>query len=253
MIPSISADNKQKTFTHHSPSKEDTELCWTTNELHGALIWRPNKALGSDGSPFLPLWLVRTVAVIKHNSLLPSHINTAAITLWLKPDKDPALPTDLSLINAHIKVIPKSLSSKADVLLTHLEGYSTSLAWQRGATLKQQMRCRKGLWRSLLVFLFMVLHEVGFGKSFIHWIRSVCNSPKATVSTNSIISQCFTLASQNTGRGTWLSRQAWQWPIKRIFKIKAPHFEDVVVVLDLTLVLDRFCLSLEINVNSFCC
>lgn len=42
-------------------------------------------------------------------------------------------------------------------------------------------------------FLFLTLKKFGFGKSFIQWIRTLYTSPKATVVTNGIISQSFTL------------------------------------------------------------
>ena len=41
--------------------------------------------------------------------------------------------------------------------------------------------------------LFATLQRFGFGKSFINWIRAVYTSPTATITTNGLISQQFTL------------------------------------------------------------
>ncbi|KAF7640771.1 hypothetical protein LDENG_00015310, partial [Lucifuga dentata] len=53
-------------------------------------------------------------------------------------------------------------------------------------------------------FLFTVLQKFGFGESFIHWVTTLYNSPKATVTTNGITSQSFTL-QRGTRQGCPLS------------------------------------------------
>ena len=57
---------------------------------------------------------IRLLFQIKHNSKIPLHINTALISVVLKPGKDPTLPSSnrrLSLINTKIKIISKALAT----------------------------------------------------------------------------------------------------------------------------------------------
>ncbi len=49
------------------------------------------------------------------------------------------------------------------------------------------------------VYLFRVLKEFGFGEGLISWIRLLYVDPQASVSTNSVNSEYFTL-SQGTRR-----------------------------------------------------
>lgn len=53
-------------------------------------------------------------------------------------------------------------------------------------------------------FLFAALEKFGFGKSFIHWIRTLYSTPKASVITNDIISPSFQL-QRGTRQGCPLS------------------------------------------------
>ncbi len=53
-------------------------------------------------------------------------------------------------------------------------------------------------------FLFSTLHKFGFGESFIHWIKTLYTSPRATVITNRVTSPLFTL-HQGTRQGCPLS------------------------------------------------
>ncbi|KAF7642417.1 hypothetical protein LDENG_00258270, partial [Lucifuga dentata] len=94
-------------------------------ELYKALNKMPSgKGPGPDGFPaeFLkhfwqmlaPLFF-RTVTEIKNKDQISPHMNTAAIKLLLKPDKDPTLTSSycpLSLINTDIKIIAKALASR---------------------------------------------------------------------------------------------------------------------------------------------
>ena len=43
------------------------------------------------------------------------------------------------------------------------------------------------------IFLLNILHKFDFGESFIHWIKTVYTSAKATVTTNGITSKSFTI------------------------------------------------------------
>ncbi|KAF7643045.1 hypothetical protein LDENG_00246060, partial [Lucifuga dentata] len=85
----------------------DTPL--TITELHKSLSKMPNgKAPGPDGFPaeFLkhfwqmlaPLFF-RTVTEIKNKGQISPHMNTAAIKLLLKPDKDPTVTSSYRLLS----------------------------------------------------------------------------------------------------------------------------------------------------------
>lgn len=87
------------------------------------------KAPGPDGFPvefmkhfwsmLAPLFL-RMVTDIKSNGRITPNMNTAAIKLLLKPDKDPALPSSyrpLSLINTDIKIIAKALATRPEKII----------------------------------------------------------------------------------------------------------------------------------------
>ena len=58
--------------------------------------------------------------------------------------------------------------------------------------------------KSKLVFLFSTLKKIGFGELFIHWVRILYTSPMATITTNGLISQHFTL-HRGTRQGCPLS------------------------------------------------
>ncbi len=88
----------------------------TADELQEALNSMPNKkAPGPDGFPaefYKEFWAIlattfhRMLQETKKNGRLPPNMNSANISLLLKPGKDPVLPTSyrpISLINVDIK------------------------------------------------------------------------------------------------------------------------------------------------------
>ena len=87
-----------------------------------------NKAPGPDGFPaefFRHFWqtisplFLRMSQTIQLNSKILPHMNTAIISVLLKPDKDPTLPSSyrpLSLINTDIKIISKALAIRIETV-----------------------------------------------------------------------------------------------------------------------------------------
>ncbi len=101
----------------------------TSEELYKALNKMPNsKSPGPDGLPaefYKHLWNVlsplfhRVTIEIKTTSTIPTHMNTAAMTLLLKPNKDPSHPASyrpLSLINTDLKIITKTLATRIEAV-----------------------------------------------------------------------------------------------------------------------------------------
>ncbi len=97
----------------------------TSDELQEALNSMPNKkAPGPDGFPaefYKEFWAIlaptfyRMLQETKENGRLPPNMNSANISLLLKPGKDPVLPTSyrpISLINVDTKIICKAISKE---------------------------------------------------------------------------------------------------------------------------------------------
>ncbi len=101
----------------------------TSEELYKALNKMPNnKSPGPDGLPaefYKHFWNIlspifhRVTIEIKTTSTIPTHMNTAAMTLLLKPNKDPSHPASyrpLSLINTDLKIITKTLATRIEAV-----------------------------------------------------------------------------------------------------------------------------------------
>uniref|UniRef100_A0A3Q0RT11 Uncharacterized protein n=1 Tax=Amphilophus citrinellus TaxID=61819 RepID=A0A3Q0RT11_AMPCI len=97
----------------------------SSSEFYEAIQHLPdNKAPGPDGFPaefYKEFWSVlkpsflRMVAQIQNNHTISPNMNSANISLLLKPGKDPTLPSSyrpISLINVDLKIICKVLSSR---------------------------------------------------------------------------------------------------------------------------------------------
>ncbi len=108
---------------------DSLDLPITIQELKQALDKMPNnKSPGPDGFPvefykyfwdiLSPLFL-KVTTEIKTTSTIPTHMNTAVITLVLKPNKDPIHPSSyrpISLINTDLKIITKTLASRIELV-----------------------------------------------------------------------------------------------------------------------------------------
>lgn len=101
----------------------------TLNELTKALNKIPsNKSPGPDGLPaefYRHSWDIlsplfnRVIIEIKTSSTIPIHMNTAAMTLLPKPNKDPSHPSSyrpLSLLNTDLKIITKALATRIETV-----------------------------------------------------------------------------------------------------------------------------------------
>lgn len=91
-----------------------------------------NKAPGPEGFPakfYKHFWstlsplLFRMLSESQQKLKLPISMNTATISLLLKPNKDPKLPSSyrpISLINADIKIITKALTSRFEKVISSI-------------------------------------------------------------------------------------------------------------------------------------
>uniref|UniRef100_A0A3B1ID19 Reverse transcriptase domain-containing protein n=1 Tax=Astyanax mexicanus TaxID=7994 RepID=A0A3B1ID19_ASTMX len=196
-----------------------------------------NKAPGPDRFPvefYKHFWpslsplFNRMISEIKQNAKLPTNMNTAIISLHLKPNKDPTLPSSyrpLSLMNTDTKIISKALANRIQTVIHNLihpdqTGFlqvrhsSTNMrrllniidytTHQKIPTAVVTLDAEKAFDRVNWKFLFTTLHKLGFGESFINWIKILYTAPKATVNTNGVISQPFTL-HRGTRQGCSLS------------------------------------------------
>uniref|UniRef100_A0A8C5HQA3 Reverse transcriptase domain-containing protein n=1 Tax=Gouania willdenowi TaxID=441366 RepID=A0A8C5HQA3_GOUWI len=210
----------------------------TLQELQNALdSMSTGKAPGPDGFPaeFLkhfwsmlaPLFF-RVVTEIKNKGHVGGHMNTANIKLLLKPDKNPILPSSyrpISLINTDLKIISKALTSRLEkVVQSIIHQDQTGFIKNRHSTdnvrrlfnvinmaqnskkktIILSLDAEKAFDRVNWSFLLTVLGKFGFGESFIQWISTLYNKPKASVTTNKITSQSFTL-QRGTRQGCPLS------------------------------------------------
>lgn len=155
-------------------------------------------------------------------------MNSALISLLLKPNKDPTLCSSycpLLLINTDIKMISKALSMRLEKAI-HILIHPDQTGFIKNRHSSNNMRClfnlinisqnqktitsiisldaEKAFDRVNWTFLFSTLHRFGFGESFIKWIKILYNSPTASVITNGITSQRFTL-NRGTRQGCPLS------------------------------------------------
>lgn len=199
----------------------------TPAEFHNALNkMENNRAPGPDGFPaefykhfwstISPLFLRMIDEFLITNSI-PPMINTAVITLLLKPDKDPTHLSSyrpLSLLNTDIKIISKALSNRIEKVIPFIihpdqtgfikgrqSSYNTRKLFnlmqlsnnKKTETIILSLDAQKAFDRVNWSFLFTTLQKFGFGESFINWIKALYISPTATITTNGLTSQQFTL------------------------------------------------------------
>lgn len=124
-------------------------------------------------------------------------MNTAIITLILKPNKDPTYPSSyrpLSLINTDLKIITKTLATRIETVMpTIIHPDQTGFIKNRHASdnirrlfnlidISQQQQnnviivsldAEKAFDKVNWTFLLTTLHRFGFEESFIHWIRTL--------------------------------------------------------------------------------
>ena len=197
-----------------------SSLCWSIIRIRITAIVSSNIVL-------TPVFY-RLTLEIQNTSQIPSHMNTSVISVLLKPNKDPTHPSSyrpLSLINTDLKIITKTLAIRLETVISTLihpdqtgfiknrHGSDNTRRLFNIINLSQQTHTKtiiisldaeKAFDQVNWTFLFHTLHRFGFGELFIHWIKTLYTSPKATVTTNGITSQSFTL-HRGTRQGCPLS------------------------------------------------
>uniref|UniRef100_A0AAR2JRJ2 Reverse transcriptase domain-containing protein n=1 Tax=Pygocentrus nattereri TaxID=42514 RepID=A0AAR2JRJ2_PYGNA len=211
---------------------------FSSSEFYKAIQHLPNnKAPGPDGFPaefYKEFWPVleptffRMVTQIKNNHTISPNMNSANISLLLKPGKDPTLPSSyrpISLINVDLKIICKVLARRLEKITPYII-HSDQTGFIKGRHSADNTRrliniidyCSINKLEKIVVsldaekafdrvnwkFLLAVLHKFGFGPSFINWIETLYSSPNARVRTNDLISQSFSL-QRGTRQGCPLS------------------------------------------------
>ncbi len=160
--------------------------------------------------------------------MLPLTLRQASITLLPKDGKDPTLCNSyrpISLLNVDVKILAKILAFRLEVVLPSITSeeqtgfikgrYSFSnirtlfnILYSRQNSVSSEvvisLDAEKAFDRIEWVYLFRVLKEFGFGEGLISWIRLLYVDPQASVSTNSVNSEYFTL-SRGTRQGCPLS------------------------------------------------
>ena len=207
-------------------------------ELHKALQHMSDgKAPGPDGYPvefykeFWPLispTLFKMIVNIKESRTLPPCMNCANISLLLKPEKDPTLPSSyrpISLINVDLKIISKTLASRIEKITPHIihpdqtgfiKGRHSTNNTRRLINLidhchinKQKaivvsLDAEKAFDRVNWKFLIATLQKFGFRENYLNWIKILYDSSSACVKTNDQISRSFNL-ERGTRQGCPLS------------------------------------------------
>ncbi len=200
-----------------------------------------NKSPSPDGYPaeyyrqFWPLLsslFFKMISEIHQNKTIPHHMNTAYITLIPKPNKDHTSCSNyrpISLINTDIKIISKALSVRLESVISsviHIDQtgfikgrhssentrrlfnlinfYKNNTSPKKPPFINATLDAEKTFDRVDWSFLFISLNHFGFQSYFTNWIKTLYNSPTASVITNGIISRPFQLL-RGTRQGCPLS------------------------------------------------
>lgn len=177
----------------------------------------------------------------------------ATIALLLKKDKDSTSCGSyrpLSLLNADVKVLAKVIASRLENVLPHIiseeqNGFIKGrqlffitrtlfniIYPKHSAELPElviSLDAEKAFDRVEWEYLFAVLKKFGFGENFISWIRLLYSSPKASVHTNDVYSDYFTL-ERGTRQGCPLSPLLFAIAIEplSITLRSSPLFKEII-------------------------
>ena len=159
---------------------------------------------------------------------LPPTLSEALISVILKKDKDPLdcrSYRPISLIGCDSKILAKILAVRLDKVITNLihpdqVGFIRTrssadnirrlidIMWTSqnapSPTDALSLDAEKAFDRVEWKYLFSTLEAFGFGRIFIGWVKLLYTNPKASVTTNGIISQSFEL-QRGTRQGCHLS------------------------------------------------
>ena len=195
------------------------------------------KAPGPDGYPveffkkfadkLLPL-LLNMFNDSLDRGTLPQTLTKASITLLLKPGKEESdcrSYRPISLLNADYKILAKALALRLEPIMPNIispdqtgfmknrHSFSNirrllnillSPASRESPEVVISLDAEKAFDRVEWSYLLEILNRFCIGSRFISWIALLYSSPKASVSTNGIKSQYFTL-SRGTRQGCPLS------------------------------------------------
>ena len=232
-----SASQKQKEFLDSldfMPLKEDSqatlELDLNDEELSLAISgMKGGKTPGPDGIPieiyktFRSKLIPPLLEMYKEsldNGSLPLSLNTAVITLLLKPGKTSTLCGSyrpISLLNNDLKILCKVLARRLEVLLPEIvhpdqngfvqgrQGFHNirrvlNIVFNKSTcvdTAILSLDAEKAFDRVEWLYLFEVLQRFGIGGKFLSWIRLLYADPQAVVLTNGLLSAPFQIASRN--------------------------------------------------------
>lgn len=227
-----------KVPTLSSNQKEYLDEPLELREVSAAISAMQNgKSPGPDGFPIdfykkfsdqlTPLLLDMFVDALSQGKL-PDSLSEASITLLLKPGRDASKCGSyrpVSLLNTDIKILSKLLATRLETPLPNIIS-TDQTGFIKGRHIFSNIRrlmnvlyspssnvspevvvsldAEKAFDRVEWDFLFFVLKQFGFGKTFIKWIRLLYSSPQASVITNQMRSQNFSL-SRGTRQGCPLS------------------------------------------------
>lgn len=184
------------------------------------------KSPGPDGFPVeffkrfsseLSPWLLSVFEESFDNGSLPFSMRQALISLILKPNKDPldcGSYRPISLLNVDVKILAKILAIRLESIVQsviHIDQTGFIKNRQGFFNLRRLMNiiytssdssipevlvsldAEKAFDRIEWDYLFLTLKKFGFGDRFISWIKLLYSSPLASVKTNGINSEYFSL------------------------------------------------------------
>ncbi|CAJ1062856.1 LINE-1 reverse transcriptase -like protein [Xyrichtys novacula] len=212
----------------HVEKYETLEQPLSLKEIEDSILAMQNgKAPGPDGYPveFYKIFSNKLAPLLSKmytdslgKGLLPQTLTEASISLILKPDKDPlncGSYRPISLLNADYKILAKILASRMETVISDMISVDqTGFIRDRHSSsnirrLLNVILSPASSWTPEMVvsldaekafdmvewsYLLEVLKKFGFGPRMISLISLLYSAPKASVSTNGMNSQMFTLS-----------------------------------------------------------
>uniref|UniRef100_A0A672KXY9 Reverse transcriptase domain-containing protein n=1 Tax=Sinocyclocheilus grahami TaxID=75366 RepID=A0A672KXY9_SINGR len=190
-----------------------------------------NKSPVPDGFPaefYRQFWSLlspiffNSICEIYETGKIPQHMNTAYISLIPKPNKDPTQCPNycpISLIHVDLKIISKTLAGRLESVMSTLI-HPDQMGFIKGRHSSENTRrlinivdfynnfCNTNKPPFIIVsldaekafdkvewpFLFTTLSQFGFKSYIINWIKTLYNTPTASVITNAAIRQSHNIS-----------------------------------------------------------